>query len=250
MPEQIIKDNRENLKPEPQDYLLEFVAFLKNYWLSILVGLVLGVAVLLGWAYYNTHSQEQQAGASAMLALAQTPAQFEEIISQHPKSSAAPLALLSLAGQHHAVINIDQAEASYNRFLSEYPNHPWVNVAKLGLVQCQESRGSFDSAAVQYDAFARENPDDFLAPQALLGKARCLHALNRLADARAVYETIVVNSETNSLWRRQADNLMMLVDKDIRAEQQRLDAAASPQATAEPLTPTELPLPASPPATP
>lgn len=245
MPEQIIKDNRENLKPESQDYLLEFVAFLKNYWLSILVVLLLGVALLLGWAFYNTHSQEQEAGASAMLALAQTPAQFEEIISQHPKSSAAPLALLSLASQQHATANIDQAEASYNRFLSEYPNHPWVGIAKMGLIQCQESRGSFDSAAAQYDALAREYPDDFLGPQALLGKARCLHALNRLADARAVYETIVVNSDSNSLWRRQADNLITLVDKDIRAEQRRRDTAAPMPPTPEPPeAPAAPPLPA------
>jgi predicted negative regulator of RcsB-dependent stress response len=228
MPEQIVKDNRQDQKPISQDYLLEFAVFLKTYWLAMVAGLAVALAAVLGWSFYSARRQQQQTHAVAMLAVAQTPAQFEEIINQHPDSSAAALALLSLAGQQHAAGQYDQAEASYNRFLAAHGDHPWVAVAQLGLIQCQEGRGSFDEAAARYDAFARMRPDDFLAPQALLGKARCLHALNRLADARAAYENLIVSSETNSLWRRQAESFLALVERDARA--QALPAAPIPAA--------------------
>lgn len=226
MPEQIVKDNRQNKKPEPQDYLLEFAGFLKTYWVAILSGLALAVVAMLAWTFFRTNRQEQQARATSMLALAQTQPQLEEIISQYPASQAASLALLALAAQQHTAALYGDAEATYNKFLTEHPNHCWANVAHLGIIQCKEGYGSLDEAATRYDAFANINADDFLAPQALLGKARCLHALNRIPEARAVYESLIVTSETNNLWRHQAEMSLALLERNARAEQQRPGASA------------------------
>lgn len=229
MTEQTPQYNRQTTEPVSHDYLLDFGVFLKKYWLSIVTGLAIVTLALLGWSFFRARAQQQQIQAISMLALAQTPEQFEEIISQHPGTQASAMALLALASRQHTMGKYDQAQASYHKFLAANENHAWANMARLGLIACLEGQGSLNEAASQYENFAVKQPDDFLAPQALLGKARCLHALNRLDDAIATYENIIVSSQTNSLWRRQAETMLELVERDVRA-QQRI-AAGQPKPT-------------------
>ena len=180
---------------------------------SIASGLVI-IVVLIGVAYVNQQRRNTET-ASSMLGVAQSQKQLEELLSQYPSSSSAPIAMLALAAGQFSSGAYDQAFTLYNRFLEKYPKHSMAATAKLGKVMCMEARGETDSALQQFDLFVAAHPDHFLLPQALMGRARCLQQLNRPAEARAVYEDFIA-AHPDSEWKNQMDMALRFLEREKR----------------------------------
>ena len=177
------------------------------------------VLILLAYIHQRQKNDER---ASQMLALAQSPKQWEELLTQYPSSSSAPIALLALASAQYFSGSFDPAITLYQRFLSTYAKHGMAASAELGIAMCQEAKGNVEPALKSFSAFLTAHPDHYLTPQALFGKARCLQTAKRYAEAKAIYEEYVA-AHPEGEWTPQADMALTFLRRAMRA-----DSAAAP----------------------
>lgn len=204
--------------PEHNPLALEDVLhFLKENYTALAMGAAIIVLVAAGLSMYFMQQQRNAERASQMLLVAQSPKQWEELLSQHPNATVAPVAMLALASSQYGGGAYDQATATYSRFLEKYPRHMMALGAELGKIQCQEGRGEIDAAFNGYALFVTMHPDHFLAPQALFGQARCLQLMRRYPEAKVIYEDFIA-AHPKSEWVPQAEFAMRYLDRDIRAQ--------------------------------
>ncbi|MFH1475968.1 MAG: tetratricopeptide repeat protein [Verrucomicrobiota bacterium] len=217
--------------PESNQLALEDVLhFLKMNYMALAVGAASVVLVAAGLTTYLAQQRRNAERASQMLMVAQSPKQWEELLSQYPDAAVAPIALLALASSQYGSGAYDQALAAYNRFLEKYPRHGMVLAAELGKIQCQEGRGEIEPALNGYTLFAAMHSNHFLAPQALFGKARCLQLMRRHSESKVIYEDFIA-AHPKSEWVPQAEFAMRYLDREIRAQR---PVAATKAPTSQP----------------
>lgn len=187
-----------------------------QYRIPLLAGLAVVVVVCasaLVWVWHGRQSADQ---AFQMLAIARAPAQWEEIVKQHPRTPAAPMALLALANAKYHAGAYDAAQEAYRQFQALYPGHKLALTAELGLAMCREARGDTAEALADFERLLSAHPKHYLAPQALLGKARCLARQQDYAAARAVYENFILENP-ESAWNTQAEMALTMLQRAERA---------------------------------
>lgn len=196
--------------------LEDVLYFLKANYTALAVGATIVVLVVAGLTMYVMQQRRNMERASQMLLVAQSPKQWEELLSQYPNATVAPIALLALASSQYGAGAYDQALATYGRFLEKYPRHMMALAAELGKIQCQEGRGEIEAAFNGYVLFVGMHPEHFLTPQALFGKARCLQLMRRYPEAKVIYEDFIA-AHPKSEWVSQAEFAMRYLERDIRA---------------------------------
>lgn len=172
----------------------EVLSFLKRYSKPVGTGLFAVLIAVLAINGYTQYKTSRQAKAEKLLMAAETPQQFEVVITRYGSTPSAPVALLSMAKLFFNDGEIAQARAQYGRFLKQYKNHDMRPVAELGLAYCTEADGDFSDAAKQFDAFSKKNTSSYLRPQAILSAARCLKQAGETDEARVVLEDFLAAS--------------------------------------------------------
>lgn len=215
-----LKDHALEAKEVP-----EVLDFLRDNGTAMLIGLSLAVVAFLGWSVYRTYRSSQERTASNLLFNSRAAEQFQQVIDQYPKTSAAPLAHLTLASIYYDESQFEMAQHVFAQFLQKFPGHEMVAAAQLGNVQCQEALNQLEEAADGYARFAQEHPGHYLAPNAIFGRARCLEQLGRLDEAKAAYEDFIV-AHPEDRWSARAESAIGFIEKELRARRQAPAGAA------------------------
>lgn len=227
-----IKNQQKNTAPlsqkksssQKQSAWLVKIRLYQNFiFFTVLLIIVLAASALV-WTWNQKQTAEK---AFRMLAVARTSEQWEEIIKEHPKTLAAPLALLALASEQYHSGNYSEALDSYEQFKKQYSGHQMLPAADLGTALAYEAKRDIQLALNAFEKFLISYPDHFLTSQALFGKARCLEQNKDFSAARIIYEDFIAENP-ESPWASQAkQSLLFLKQSDHAAKEQ----------TPQPLTP-------------
>lgn len=196
----------------------EVLKFLKENGTSILVGAAVAAAAFLGWSIFRNTQSSQQAAAAAQIFNAQSAEQIQQAVNAYPKTPAASLGQLILAGQAYDQGQFEVAHNLFAQFVENYPTHEFRNNAALGIIQCTEAQGNYAEALDGYTRFASEHPDGYLTPAATFGQARCLELLGRAAEAKTVYTDFLAGREKTDVWHSRATSALAMLEKDMRAQ--------------------------------
>lgn len=205
----------------------EVMDFLRENGMSILIGVGLAVIIFLGFSVYRNYRASQEVTAQSQLFNSRAAEQFQAVMDQYPRTAAAPLAHLALAGQYFDEGQYELAQHVFGQFLQKFPEHSLRADAVLGNVQCLESLSRYDEALAGYEQFLGTYSNHYRFALAQFGKARCLEQLGRLEEAKAVYEDFVVN-HPDDRWKNRAETSIQFVDKELRARQLGIVPAAEP----------------------
>ena len=173
------------------DPALETHLFWNQYKKTIIAVAVVLVLGGLGYGGYVLHNAQQASDAGALLAAANSPQQYQQVIDRYQGSEAAASACLLLATEQRATKNYTEANATLHKFIDQFPKHQLITTAWMGVAANLESLGKNDEALSTYQRLATEFPQSFNAPLALLAEVPLLKAKNRNDEARRVCETII-----------------------------------------------------------
>ncbi len=210
----------------------EVMDFLKENGLSILIGVGLAVAMFVGFSAYRNYRQSQEVTASSQLFNSRAAEQFQMVVDQFPKTAAAPLAQLTLAGEYFDQGQFELALNAFSTFSQKFPEHDMKLAAELGQLQCLEALTRYDEALDGYAKFIESNKGRYLETAAVFGRGRCLEQLGRWKEARATYEDFLL-ADPKGRWAGRAEYALQFVDKEIRA-------AAKGGSTAAPAAPAPI----------
>ena len=191
---------------------------LQQYGKPAAIAAAVVLAATLALTMYRGRVEAANQAASQMLFSAQSIQALDSIVTEHPKSDAAPLALLKLAKVYFDSGNYGMALDKYAGFLSEHPAHTFAAGAELGIVHCKEARGQIAEALQGFQTFIREHPDHYLAPQALFGQVRCLEQLGRHEEARILCENFLA-ANPESAWAFRAQEMLDGINAKLERQQ-------------------------------
>jgi len=156
----------------------------------IAAGAVLAILVLI-LAVFLYRRSASQSEAARLLNSARSSAALEEIVEKYPATSAAPLALLSLADFCFRQGELEAAQGRYDLFLKSYPEHESAAFAQMGIGYCLESRGQLAEALAAYRLVEGKFSGSSLGAEALFNAARVQNAQGVASDALITYGLIV-----------------------------------------------------------
>lgn len=193
-------------------------AWFQRHGSHALTAILAVLIAITGFNMLRSRLERRTVEADRRLASAQSVTDFEALIRDFEKTGTAPLAVLSLGKLHFDNGNYEAALTQYERFLTQWPTHDMTTAATLGRIFCIEARGqqgALEEAAAAFAAFAAGNPGHYLYPQAVFGQARCLEQLNRLEEARTLYEDFIAANPDN-LWSTRAEELLTAIQRRLR----------------------------------
>jgi TolA-binding protein len=173
------------------DPALETHLFWDQYKTTIIAVAVVLLLGGLGYAGFQLNTARHAAEASALLAAAQSPQEYQQVIDRYPGSGPAASAYLLLAAQQRAKRNYAEANVTLHKFIDQFPKHELVTTAWMGVAANLESLGKNDETLSTYQRLATEYPQSFNAPLALLAEVPLLKAKNRFEEARHICETLL-----------------------------------------------------------
>ena len=175
--------------------------------IAVAAVLVLGGLAFGGYQIYKAHAA---ADATALLAAADSPEEYEKVIDRYPGTESAASAYLLLASQQRAKKNYAEANVTLHKFIDQYPKHQLITTAWMGVAANLESLGKKDEALSTYQRLATEFPQSFNAPLALLAEVPLLKAKNRIEEARRACETIMSQYRDSIVMNEAIQQLMSL----------------------------------------
>ncbi|CAN5517261.1 hypothetical protein BH18VER2_BH18VER2_10670 [soil metagenome] len=189
---------------------LETHLFWDQYKTTIIA--VAAVLVLCGLAYagYQIYTAHAAADATASLAAAHSPEEYQKLIERYPGTEPAASAYLLLASQQRAKKNFAEANTTLHKFIDQYPKHQLITTAWMGVAANLESLGKNDEALSTYQRLVTEYPQSFNAPLALLAEVPLLKAKNRTEEARRACETIMSQYRDSIVMNEAVQQLMSL----------------------------------------
>ena len=212
---------------------------LQRYGMPALIGTGLAIVALFVFNFLGDRKSGAERDAMLMMSAASGPSDLEAIVSDFPKSSTAPLALLQLASFHYNNASYTLAQEKYDTFLSTYPDHEFTPAAELGRVHCLEALGNRDIALAGFRAFNEKHPNHFLTPQVVMGEGRTLEQLGRFEEAKIVYEDYL-GAKPDDRWADPFEAVLAKVTLKIKTpalvEYTKLahpDRALAPQSSAD-----------------
>lgn len=174
-----------------RDPALETSVFWDQYKVPIIALAVVLVLAGLGFAGYELYTAHRDSEASARLAAAKSPQDFQQVIDQYSGSEAAASAYLLLADQQRAKKNYAEANNTLHKFIAQFPKHQLITTAWMGVAANLQSSGKNDEALSTYQRLVTEYPQSYNAPLALLAEVPLLKAKNQIEEARHACETIL-----------------------------------------------------------
>jgi TolA-binding protein len=174
-----------------RDPALETSVFWEQYKMPIIAAAVVLVLAGLGFAGYQLYAQRRAADASALLAKAQTPQDYHQVIDRYSGSEAAASAFLLLAEKQRQEKKFEDANATLHKFIAQYPKHELITTAWMGVAANLDSLGKSDDALSTYQRLVAEYPQSYNAPLALLSEVPLLKAKKKTEEARRVCETLL-----------------------------------------------------------
>lgn len=109
-----------------------------------------------------------------------------------------PPGLLGRLGDHHrAHGNLEAARVAYQRLVTDTPKSPFADFGYVGLGEIAFAEGRTEEALSLFEAAVDRAGARFKVKEATLGRARCLYALERWAEARALFEQLA----SHRAWR-------------------------------------------------
>jgi len=198
------------------DPALETQLFWDQYKTTIIAVVAVAILAGLGYAGYQLYTARRAADATALLASANSPQEYQQVIDRYPGSGPAASAYLLLAAQQRAKKNYAEANAALHKFIDQYPKHQLITTAWMGVAANFESLGKNDEALSTYQRLATEYPQSFNAPLALLAEVPLLKAKNRNEEARRACET-VISQYRDSIVASEAMRELMALPKPAAA---------------------------------
>ena len=226
------------------------LSWLKTYGLSAGIGAGIVLVIIVSAAAYRSQQKKSYEVAYRQLMAAKSIQAIEQVLMQYPSAPSAPDAYLKLANERFHAGSFQEAMSDYDTFIAKYKDHPNRITAEMGRLMCLEAAGRLSEALEGLVAFTNSHAAQlYMIPQAVFAKARCLQAMDRLDEARAVYEDFTL-ANTNSAWTPQAEASIALLDRLIReGKTAKKDVPISLQAPALPNAPPAiLATPDAPPA--
>lgn len=179
--------------------------FWQQYGKAILGGVVLGLAALYGFRFY----QAEQRGAAE-----QASTKFSQLVEQRDAAAAsedwlaqaqgfidgsegdnyAVLAALLAAKEAMTLQQFDKAAAQLSWAIGHAKEPSLLAVAQLRLARVQREQGQLDAALATLNSAV---PDSFASAQAEL-KGDILLEADKLAEAKAAYQQALTNAGQNS----------------------------------------------------
>jgi len=182
------------------------------YWLAAFI--ILGV-VLVGTAAYKARHTSKVELASQEIFRARTIEELSKALEAAPAADLSATARLKLAQAYFIEGNYTLAFNEYERFIATYPKHELIDAAHMGKIVCVEAQGLPDRALESYREFAASRTNSFLRTEAVFGTGRCLEQLDRLEEARQVYEELVVDLPYD-LWAGRASEALRELDIELK----------------------------------
>jgi tetratricopeptide (TPR) repeat protein len=179
-------------------------------------------------AVYKNHKRTQARKSWSTLFAARAPEDLRNLLTEHPSSAAAPLAMLAMAKSHFDSGTYAMALTAYGDFLQAYPAHSMALTAEMGKIHCQEALGQLEEALQGFERFRKEHPGHYLLAQAILGQARCLEQLDRLAEAKIVYEDFIAANPASG-GTALAEESLEAVNRKIRQSAQAPPPQPAPE---------------------
>ena len=183
----------------PKDPALETSLLWEQYKMPIIAIVLVLVLGGLGYAGYQLYAQRQGADASALLAAAKSPQDYQQVIERYPGSGPAASAYLLLAEQERSKKHYAEANGTLHKFIDQFPKHELITTAWMGVAANLDSLGKSDEALSTYRRLVTEYPQSFNAPLALLSEVPLLKAKNRLEEARQACEAILTQYRDSAL---------------------------------------------------
>lgn len=176
----------------PPELILEAAPLLwEKYRTLILAAVALVVIGLVGSAVVGSRNAHRLTEASAALAAAKSPEDFQKVIDTYGGTVAAADAYLLLARAQREKGDPAGAEKTLRTFTEKFPQHPLVGGAMLALAGELQSRGQADAALALYQKTADDHRNTFSAPLALFSRAELLRAQGKTDEARRGYESLI-----------------------------------------------------------
>src|SRR5436190_11438701 len=160
----------------------------KNTIIAVVAVLLLGA---IGYAGFQFYHARRAADASALLAAAKSPQDYQQVIDRFPGSGPAASAYLLLGAQQRAQKNYAEANTTLHKFIDQFPKNELITTAWMGVAANMESLGKNDVALSTYQRLVAEYPQSFNAPLAMLSEVPLLKAKNRTEEARRLCETLL-----------------------------------------------------------
>ncbi len=189
-----------------EDKLVTFyfkaVDFLKENMNKVTIGLAVILAVIIFATLVHRSKKAAELNASVKLAeanskivrgdLQQTIDILLSMSENYSGTNSASRGVYLLAYTYFQKGEYENAVTYFKKYLDDYANDPILtDAAYSGLGACYEQMGKFADAAQSYEKGATKFVDHFNAPQQLMDAARCYVSINRIADARNCYETVI-----------------------------------------------------------
>ncbi len=207
--------------------------FWEKYKLPLLAALLVVILGVVGTLTYQTIRDRRLAAASAQLAAAKTPEDFQRLIDSHAGTPAAADALLLLARAQAEKGDRGAAAKSLRTFTERFPQHSLAGGALMALAEYSAIDGKPDEALTLVRQVPQRYPNSYSAPLAMMAEASLLREQGKTEDARRVYQNIIATYR-QSIAAQQA--------------QQELRLLRNPSSPA-PVTTTAAPVAPTPPAT-
>lgn len=228
--------------PPSRDVAIETRVFWERFKKEIAAALLILLLGVIAFAGYRFYTDRRVAAASALLAIAKTAQEYQQVIDRYPNTAAAADAYILLAEAQRKEKKFAEANTMLQTFIAKFPQHELVSTARMAMAGNLESMGKTDEALAMYQQVASANPNGFNAPVALLSQVYILKAKNRNDDARRICENIMTQYQT-SVWAGEAMQQLRLL---------KPSSSSAPGPTAGPTVPPMIaappPAPQAPPA--
>ena len=165
-----------------------------------------GVLVTAGWLWMraaDAHGQAALAAAAELVQQADGPqatpearqraiTSLEQILAQHGRTSAAPVAAYQLGNLQYQAGDYAAARGAYELALAKGASGSVRTLAASGIGYTWEAEKNYANAVTAYEALVRqEHPKQFFFEEALLDLARAQALAGKPGDAIATYERLL-----------------------------------------------------------
>jgi predicted negative regulator of RcsB-dependent stress response len=197
--------------------------------MAVLVLALLGVAAFGG---YRLYSDQQANKAAELLAGAKTAPDFQKVIAEYPKTSAAGSAYLLLADAQRNEKKFADANTTLQTFVDKFPKHELIGTARLAIAANLEALGKKDEALAAYQRLVADDPKGYAAPFALFSEIHLLKEKKQIDEARKVCETLMTQYRESRLAAEAAYQLRLLKPDNAPAASPSPSVAPPPPAAA------------------
>jgi TolA-binding protein len=155
----------------------------------ICIGVVLALAAAVVMWLFSARNARQ--AAESLLAEANNPVGWRELIAKYPNSVPGGNAYFLLADSMREQGNLEESSALYQKFLAVFPESPLIGGARLGLAENLAVAGKTGEAIAALREVQEKESSSYAAPFAALLEGRILIRSGKFEEARKVFSNLV-----------------------------------------------------------